>query len=437
MYLYIVTFFCSVDGGAAYFCARNASTGGHRLDPPVAGTPRPYDPVAPASRHTFRVTAVDEAGNQEDPEIRPYVPGGSSFNHWSWLVDDRAPIASFIGSPATPPPYLQVLLFSFRFTSDEPGGRFECTLTVGHDDSAEVRVISYSTVSNDPLIGEVHFPSASSDAWGDEEFSFAVVPVDAAGNRGMEVAASWFVDSTPPVTVLKPPIGHSIGHRTGSDSAVFTYSSRSPPRHIETSTFLCALDCLTAAPTRCGDASAADYTITGPDGVLRPVCSLHFTPAEQSYPAGPGDIIAVLSGGSGLVHTADCEDGLGTADSPRFGRCDGGRVGYVGLSAGRHVLRVKAVDAAGSECCFPIRTPLVSHPRSPVFTYWPTPLHRPPLDATNSRNCIPSDVGPEAIYGWTVDLSAPTASLRPGATMKPPQLTNKGTASLHLMSDEA
>lgn len=64
--------------------------------PTLSGTPSPYSPNNPASVHNFTVTAVDEAGNAETL-LR--TSNGSGFNSYTWMVDDRAPITSFLSQP--------------------------------------------------------------------------------------------------------------------------------------------------------------------------------------------------------------------------------------------------------------------------------------------------------------------------------------------------
>lgn len=148
-----LTYQCAVDGGAPYECSRSGEDGGRgeytipQLPPPPPSGP--YDPSKPAEAHNFTVLSVDEAGNAEQG-VRLFDPSNpyTSFNAYSWLVDSRAPVATFT-SPNEPAAYVSELEYAFRFESDENGGSFQCTLASAFPDgSSSTRVIQYETLGN-------------------------------------------------------------------------------------------------------------------------------------------------------------------------------------------------------------------------------------------------------------------------------------------------
>ena len=396
-----LTYVCTVDDGAPYACARGDD--GYTIPELPPPPPGPYDPAKPGDPHTFTVTSVDEAGNAE-LGVRPFDPESPfrAFNKYAWLVDSRAPVAAFVaaapgGGGKQPPAFVSELDFTFRFESDENGGAFQCKLTsVFPDGSSTTRVIQYETIANGPLAGAVAFPQAiGGEKLADGKHTFSVAPVDLAGNVGDAVTAEWMVDTIAPVTTLGLPATHSKdGRRTGEDFVAFGFGSPTGKDDSPVLEFYCAVDCLRQV-TRCSNPAAATIkAATEVDGAS--VCYPHSTPQPQPF-SGAGDsdvVVAVFSGGDGETHTAICSDSLGTAQDPTYFPCSKGAATFVGLQEGRHVFRVRAKDAAGN-------------------------------------------VGPAAVYGWDVDLTAPTASFLAGSASKPPVLTRSSTARFLMESDES
>jgi hypothetical protein len=122
--------------------------------------------------HTFRGTAVDEAGNRSEPQV------------WVWTVDTLPPVATITDGPE---PLSGSRSATFTFSSDDPDATFKCSRDAG-------------------AFAECTSPKTYN--WLDDgAHSFAVIAVDLAGNRSLSAEWAWVVDSTPPVTtiLLGPP----------------------------------------------------------------------------------------------------------------------------------------------------------------------------------------------------------------------------------------
>jgi len=156
--------------------------------------------------HSFRVRGVNANGT-----------GHTSL--YSWSVDLTAPTASFVATPSDPSPGKSV---SFRYSSNEPGSKFECKL--------EPPVAAFAPCDTQPKV----FTDLA-----DGSYEFKVRAVDKAGNiQGEPSSYSWTVDNsledtTPPETVItaKPP------DPSTSPNASFSYSSSEAGSHFE-----CKLD---------------------------------------------------------------------------------------------------------------------------------------------------------------------------------------------------
>lgn len=378
-----VSFLCTVDDGVPYNCKPGAilTLSANRSDSTAS--------------HTFTVLAIDEAGNAEE-RIRPHlaVEPHRSYNQYTWRVDTRPPSGRFVGSPAVPDPYPDQLVFTFRFQSDESGGRFDCILRVVHSDGHNsTRMVPYRTTSNSPLQGEAVFPDAVGyDIDDNGQYQFVVIPVDRAGNRGLAVVASWIIDTVAPSANVVQPAEHSAGHRSSADWAELRFLVPQTAGESPVTSVFFALDCLRTIVS-CG--VAGDRALfEQADGTMQSVCEPHFTPQLQNYTAGTNDIVAQFSGGDGEVHTVDCEDSVGTSMDPTFHPVSPDGVVLVGLHEGRHIVRVKAVDAAGNQ-------------------------------------------GTETVYGWDADYQAPTATFQSGESSTPARLTNTPVATFRLEADES
>ena len=176
-----VGFRCQLDGGTFLPCA----------------SPQAYTGLADGT-HTFRVEAVDAAGNTSDP-----TPA------YSWLIDT---VHSVVTLTDKPPAVTNGTSASFSFTSNKAGSTFECSLDE-HPFAACASPVVYANL-------------------GDGSHTFAV-RATRLGNTGPPTTYTWTVDTIPPDTTLdSAPPGDS-----NSASASFTFRSSEPG-----STFVCSLD---------------------------------------------------------------------------------------------------------------------------------------------------------------------------------------------------
>jgi hypothetical protein len=188
-----VSFECSLDGAAFSGCS----------------SPKEYTGLS-AGQHTFRVRAVDAAGNVEpEPESHTWTVQS---------VDTTPPTTSVNVVPealSTEPDA------SFEFVSNEPGATFECSLD-----------------------GAAFTPCTSPRDYtglADGQHEFRARAKDAAGNVDQTPATfSWRIDTTAPQTT----IGAGAPPATGtSTSATFNFTSSE-----QNSTFECSLDNAAFAP---------------------------------------------------------------------------------------------------------------------------------------------------------------------------------------------
>jgi hypothetical protein len=162
-------------------------------------------PLAEGS-HTFQVRASNANGT------------GAPASY-TWTVDHTAPAASVTSHPLDPSPGTTA---SFRYSSNEPGSKFECRLKPVE--------AGFGACNTQP---KVYSKLA------DGAYEFEVRAIDAAGNvQSTPTPFPWTVDNsladtTPPETSIgtRPPDPSS------SSIATFTYSSNEPG-----STFECKLD---------------------------------------------------------------------------------------------------------------------------------------------------------------------------------------------------
>src|SRR5207248_9280696 len=176
---------CDLDGAAFTSCS----------------SPKSYAGGADGS-HTFRVRAVDAAGNA-DPTPASY----------SWTVDATPPDTSI--GPSFPFALTTATGATFDFSSTESGSTFACAL----DGAAFTACSTPKTYS----------------ALADGSHTFQVRATDAAGNTDPSpVSYGWTIDTTPPVTTIGPTTPPA---NTSSTSAAFDLGSNEPG-----STFECSLD---------------------------------------------------------------------------------------------------------------------------------------------------------------------------------------------------
>jgi len=176
-----VGFRCQFDGAAFTACS----------------SPTLYPSLSDGS-HTFRVKAVDAAGNESDTTAR------------TWTVDTTPPPSPTINSfPANPSNSVDA---SFGFSDTEVGAGFRCQLDGGG-------------------FGACSSPATYSGL-AEGSHTFDVVAVDTAGNESGATTHTWTIDTTPPLVFLttpadgssttdpKPTFSGSAGSANGDSSAV-------------------------------------------------------------------------------------------------------------------------------------------------------------------------------------------------------------------------
>jgi hypothetical protein len=191
-------FRCSLDGAPFAPCTSPAS----------------FDGLSEAA-HTFRVRAVDAAGNKDaSPAAR------------TWTADVTPPDTTISTSPSGTSTETTA---SFSFSANEQGATFQCSL-----DHAGFAPCSSPTTFSD-LAAAGH--------------TFAVRATDPAGNVDPSPAtAAWTVDPVPETEVTAGP---EDGSATATGSATFAFAASIPG-----STFQCSLDGGVFGPCESGGAGA-------------------------------------------------------------------------------------------------------------------------------------------------------------------------------------
>lgn len=169
-------------GIARFECSRN---GGGFSD---CTSPRKFTNFT-AGNHTFRIRAVDRAGNV------------SAASAHSWTVDLSAPSVTITGTPAA---VTNQTSATFTFTGEDEGvalNRFECRLGTSG---------AFTTCSTPHQLSGL--------AAG--QHTFAVRSIDLADNRSSPQSFTWLIDTTKPtVSISQTPAG-----RTKDQVAVFQFN---------------------------------------------------------------------------------------------------------------------------------------------------------------------------------------------------------------------
>ena len=294
-------FQCKLDDGAWQACT----------------SPRALEALAEGA-HSFRVRAVDPAGNADPTEATR-----------GWTVDTQAPETTLGGGPSG---HVATGAASFPFSSSEAGSSFECKL----DDGAWQACGSPKALTG----------------LSDGEHTLRVRATDVAGNTDpTEAARTWTVDTEAPDTSISAgPSGP-----TGSASASFGFASSETG-----SSFECKLDdgawqsC--AAPRSLGDLGQGPHTFR-----VRATDVAGNTDATEAARTWTVDTEApdtsIDSGPAGTVasNRADFELRSAEANSTLECKLDDGAWEtcgsphvLTGLANGEHTLRARATDAAGN-----------------------------------------------------------------------------------------
>jgi len=310
-------FECALDGDSFAFC-----------DSPhfPPGSP-------PDGDHTFRVRAIDAAGNADaSPATR------------SFTLDRTAPVTTIDQGPVGT---VETASVSFDFSADE-AATFRCRID-GGPETACASPRAFSGLS-------------------DGDHSFAVRATDTAGNVGAPAARSFRVEARPPETTLKSgPPPHTI-----ETSAVFAFSSDE-----QGSTFECSLDETPFGtcdePGEVAGLGDGEHTfrVRAIDAAGKP----DPTPAEHSWTVDTiAPETAVDSGPSGLTrhrgpfvfssNETQVEFECAVDDILQFDPC--GTSHFISVADGEHTLWVRAVDPAGNADATPAERTLTLDTTPPV-----------------------------------------------------------------------
>lgn len=303
--------FLASEPGASFRCSIDSLT--------LTACTSPFT-VAPAlldGEHTFRVRAIDAAGNVE-----------TAVQQRDFTVDTVAPDTSITAGPSGP---TNVAAPSFEFQSTKPGSTFACEI----DGAAPVACLS-------------PFPLA---ALGEGTHTFSVVATDGLGHVDPTAATRAFsVDLTPPLTAL----GAGPGPLTKDRTPVFHFSSEPG------ATFSCRIDAGAAAPCTSpftapplsDDTHTLRVTATDPAGNAEAAppaftFTVDTTAPQTSIDSGPsGDTTQrrpTFAFSAGENASFGCSlDGAPPLD------CDRTFQPGADLAFGTHTLTVTATDAAGN-----------------------------------------------------------------------------------------
>jgi DNA-directed RNA polymerase specialized sigma24 family protein len=286
---------CSLDGASYSSCA----------------SPKTYGHLH-RGHHTFRVRAVDAAGNIDPTPARH-----------AWEVDTKPPATALTSSPGD---YAQDNA-RFTFKSSETHANFQCKL-----DGAKYEACKPGKTYRNLADGTHHFH---------------VRAVDRAGNPDPSPAGrKWIVDTKPPETA----IGTGPADPSHESTATFSLASEAG------ASFECKLD--GHAWGDCGPVSGLR------DGkhVMRarakdPAGNLDRTPAEWRWRVDLPPETSITGGPSGATSTKSATFHFSSPDSNATFQCrvDGGTWAactsgrtYSGLGQGEHTFRVRAKDAGGT-----------------------------------------------------------------------------------------
>jgi len=295
-----VDFECDLDGAGFVSCT----------------SPQSYTGLADGS-HTFRVRAIDEAGNT-GPEAT-----------FTWTIITVPPSAPTITSSPTDPS--SSTSATFGFTGD-PGTSFLCRLDAG----------SFTTCTS---------PKSYSGLV-EGSHTFQVKARDAAGNESAPTSSSWVIDTTPPAP---PAIGSAPPNPSNETSPSFGFSGEAG------ATFQCELD--TGGFSSCtsphGYSGLADgshiFRVRATDAAGNTGAATTYTwtidtapPPAPSISSGPADPTNATVATFAFSDTEPGVTLLCQLDAGAFTGCTSPK-SYTGLIDGSHTFRVKARDAAGND----------------------------------------------------------------------------------------
>jgi hypothetical protein len=312
------------------------------------------------------------SGGSHTFDVRATDPAGNldaTPASFTWMIDVTAPTASVDSGPADP---TNATSATFGFSANEPGSTFECRLD-GGGYSACTSPKTYTS-----LAGGAH--------------SFDVRATDPVGNTGSPATASWTVDLAAPDTAVTS----GPGNPSGTTSATFTFSASEPG-----STFQCQVDgggfAACTSPKTYTGLGAGSHTFQV--RAIDPAGNTDPSPASDTWTIDLGPPTATIdSGPPDPTNSTGATFTFGSSEPGSTFECqlDGGAYTacttpktYTGLAAGSHTFRVRAIDAVGN-------------------------------------------VGSPATQTWSIDLTAPTASV----DSAPASPTNATTALFTFSASE-
>ncbi|HEU4322772.1 MAG TPA: Ig-like domain-containing protein [Roseiflexaceae bacterium] len=346
----VAAFSCSLDGALFSACT----------------SPQPFTGLADGS-HTFRVRAIDNAGNT------------GAIASFTWVIDTVPPETTITANPTA---VSNSSTATFQFTGNTLGGTaiasFECQLD-GGGFAACVSPRVYSGLA-------------------DGSHTFEVRAIDAAGNVDATPAIFiWVVDTTaPPAPVVltpangsvtnnpQPPVtgtaepgstvnifidGSVAGNTTADGSGNWSFTPTVPLANGSHTVRARAFD---AAGNSSVDSNTNTFTVD----TVEPDTTLTATPPAASNSTSAAFEFTGSGTGSG-IDRFEC-----SLDGAAFATCTSPQ-NLSGLTEGSHTFRVRAVDQAGN------------------------------IDTT------------PASYTWIVDLTAPDTTI----TGNPPALSNSANAT--------
>ncbi|MEX0972270.1 MAG: hypothetical protein WDZ46_03320 [Solirubrobacterales bacterium] len=194
------SFRCQLDGqpAPAQVCGASSDSGSKSYFGLAEGT------------HTFRVWAIDNAGNP-DP-----TPAEHVFQVITSIGDTTPPDTSILAAPANPS---RSSAASFAYVSSEPGSSFQCSLNAAPFVPCSPAGASYANLPNGP-------------------YSFAVRAIDRAGNvDSVPATHGWTIAATAPSTrFTKAPSG-AVRAKGKAARVSFGFAASEPG-----SSFRCRLD---------------------------------------------------------------------------------------------------------------------------------------------------------------------------------------------------
>jgi Bacterial Ig-like domain len=307
------TFACSIDGDAASAC-----------EAPFTST------ALIDGEHTFSVTATDAVGNE-----------GSSPATRTFTVDTSAPDTAIDAGPAEGSTTADSTPM-FKFSADELGSVFECSIDGGEAFSCE----------SPYTLGELS----------DDEHSLSVTASDDAGNTDLTAAERTFVvDTGDPQTTID--LGPAEGSTTGDSTPTFEFSSDELG-----SVFECSIDggegfsCdspYKMDPLADGEHSLSVTAIDSPgnrDGspplrtftvdTTAPQTAIGAGPSEGSTTADSTPTFRFSSGDLDATFECSIDDGEPLSCEPPYTTS--------GLSDGEHTFSVTAIDRVGNRDRSPV-----------------------------------------------------------------------------------